>query len=79
MDKRIGDALEAYQHLDTKNFHFPSASGRNVDREFGAVVQKYGPKGLDMAWHALRDVEGFDYEGWRLGNLGPHFNAAFGS
>jgi hypothetical protein len=42
-------------------------------------VVKYGVKKIDGCWLAMHNVEGLDFEGARLGDLGDIYHKPFGS
>jgi hypothetical protein len=43
------------------------------------LVVKYGVKKIDGCWLAMHNVEGLDFEGARLGDLGDIYHKPFGS
>ena len=49
----------------------PAHAGRYIDKEFEEAVHKYGMKMLDVAWLHLPNCDDLEFNGKRLGDLGP--------
>ena len=81
MQKKQGliEAVEAFQHDYPLQFHLHSHSGRYINSAFKDLVVKYGVKKIDGCWLAMHNVEGLEFPGCRLGDLGDTFHKPFGS
>jgi len=81
MQKRQGliEAVEDFQASYPLQFHLPAHSGRYVNPTFKDLVSKYGTKRIDGCWLALHNVDGLEFPGARLGDLGDIYHKPFGS
>lgn len=81
MQKKEGliEAVEDFQASYPLQFHLPAHSGRYINKSFQDLVVKYGVKMIDGCWYALGNVEGMEFPGQRLGDLGDMYHKPFGS
>ncbi|CDW73898.1 arginine decarboxylase [Stylonychia lemnae] len=81
MQKKQGliEAVEDFQASYPLQFHLPSHSGRYINESFKDLVVKYGVKKIDGCWLAMHNVEGLEFPGARLGDLGDIYHKPFGS
>ena len=71
--------MEDFQASYPLQFHLPSHSGRYINPSFRDLIVKYGVKKIDGCWLAMHNVEGLEFEGARLGDLGDIYHNPFGS
>jgi hypothetical protein len=76
MEKRpsLIEAFDDFYKTYPLQFHLPAHSGRYINKSFEEMVAKHGVKKIDGCWLAMHNVEGLEFGGARLGDLGELYH-----